>query len=298
MMNYPFLDKNRQFIPKDNKLIYIPQSFTFLKQILKNETYLEEFDSDIIDVNIFFNCCVILNQLNEKYITKKFIQNYCKRIEYFLLHDYTQEVFEYLQIRYEIVDKNLISLDLIEFLKIRASEVRMSQQPKIRNGIVIMERKTFIFCVRRLLEDNLMNKIVNMKPVEKLIHDDNKMEEIRQTFAPAFLNITKMKLPMLDNPKQIPPCIFHILKTLDETYYLTHNERWLLAVYMLKRGFDLDKDIIPVYEKLSDYKEEKTKYHIKSLEGYLVPMCESVESMGLCFNDHGRCSKIKTPLFY
>src|ERR1044072_8139997 len=120
MTKYPFLPKYRKEVKQE--LRYLPQTFTFINRILESENFLATYESDFIDVNVFFNAAIILKHISDKYITKKFVQNYCKRIESYLLHDTPIEVFIFIDISFKRIDDRIV-MPMESFMKFKQNVI-------------------------------------------------------------------------------------------------------------------------------------------------------------------------------
>lgn len=301
MTKYPFLPKYRKEVKQ--QINYLPQTFTFLNKILESENYLPTYESEHIDVNVFFNCCVILKHISDKYITKKFIQNYCKRIEQYLLHDTPIEVFIFLDIKYR-KDGDDIIMPIEDFMKFKQGVIDKHvalQEQKVSDGIVSMNKKVFAYISRRSLESTLLNMVNNMKELpQDIIPEEYKeqIEKIKEGYSLKLRNNENKPLPMIHKSNHIPPCIIALQEKVNEQHDLNHSERLLLATYLMRLGYEEDY-IISFFEKCSDYKEKETRRHLKSLIGYKVSSCENLSK--LCkkeLDTRNRCGKITTPIFY
>lgn len=302
MTKYPFLPEHRKEVK--NELKYLPQTFTFINNILKNEYFLSTYESDYIDVNVFFNSCIILKYISDKYITKKFVQNYCKRIESYLLHDNPMRVYIFLDINYTKID-NYFVMSIEEYMKFKTGlldkHVALSEQ-EVKDGFVYMTRKVFAYISRRQLETRLLNMISSMKELPESIIPENfkeNIEKLKEDFALKLRNNDKA-LPIIHKSNDIPPCIIHLTEQINDTHDLNHSQRLLLATYMTRLGYEREY-IVSFFERLSDYNEKKTERHLNSLIGFKVASCEKIKGEGLCkaeLDQKNRCGKITTPIFY
>ena len=303
MTKYPFLPKYRKEVKQE--LRYLPQTFTFINRILESENFLATYESDFIDVNVFFNAAIILKHISDKYITKKFVQNYCKRIESYLLHDTPIEVFIFIDISFKRIDDRIV-MPMESFMKFKQNvidkHVALKEQI-VKDGTVSMDVKVFAYISRRQLESKLLEQIENMKELPEGIipaEYNEKIEQIKEGYSLKLRSNENKPLPMIHKSNDIPPCILSLSEKANEKHDLNHPERLLLATYLLRMGYEEDY-IKSFFEKLSDYKEKTTMRHIKSLKGYKTAACEKIRKEGLCkqeLDTKNRCGKITTPIFY
>jgi len=108
-----------------------------------------------------------------------------------------------------------------------------------------------------------------------------------------------------------PPCIESIINEVKSGGNPSHQARFALAAYMLRRCHDIEgkpmedcvEDLVNLFKTVADFDEKKTRYqveHIAGLRGghkfYMPPSCQEMNSLGLCPTNLG-CG-VKNPLNY
>ena len=88
---------------------------------------------------------------------------------------------------------------------------------------------------------------------------------------------------------EFPPCIKHAVKTLKDGENLSHSGRFMLATYLLARGYAIE-EIVPYFQNAPDYNESITLYQLKHLSGksgsgtkYQCQSCEKLRTLDLCY---------------
>lgn len=110
------------------------------------------------------------------------------------------------------------------------------------------------------------------------------------------------------NRVYFPPCINAILDRNEQGINLYHDERVLLASFLIKIGLNVD-DIVEVFSTQPDFNPDITSYQAKNIEdqGYMPSSCKTLFEAGSCKKDdpayhHPFCFRdkpIKNPLnFY
>ncbi len=124
-------------------------------------------------------------------------------------------------------------------------------------------------------------------------------ENIKSRVEPYIKYITDeiiVDMPNLGNQsKDIAPCIEQIINELRNGEKVSHIKRWVMAVFLVNRGWDTDR-IVNIFANQPNFNERVTKYqiqHIKSKK-YSMPSCATLKTQGVCI----RNCKIKNPLQY
>jgi DNA primase large subunit len=83
-----------------------------------------------------------------------------------------------------------------------------------------------------------------------------------------------------------------------------HYGRFLMATYLLSVGKSVD-DIVALFPKAPDFKQNITKYQVEHLAGlkggrtrYRVPSCKTLQTHQFCFKDPVKCYEISSPMQY
>ena len=108
----------------------------------------------------------------------------------------------------------------------------------------------------------------------------------------------------------VPPCMGAIISEVKSGGNPSHQARFALAAFMLRRCQDSGRDahdcveeVVGLFRTVADFDEKVTRYqveHIAGLRGgrksYMPPSCEEMNSLGLCPTNLG-CG-VKNPLAY
>ncbi|MGC9152119.1 MAG: DNA primase [Vulcanisaeta sp.] len=165
----------------------------------------------------------------------------------------------------------------------------------------------------RLVEEAVEKKVLELvsKASENL--DDTKplvdalggMRELREYRAGSVARV-KVQITGLT-----PPCIDAIVNEIKSGGNPSHQARFAVAAYMLRRCHDIEgkpmedcvEDVVNLFRTVADFDEKKTRYqveHIAGLRGghkfYMPPSCQEMNSLGLCPTNLG-CG-VKNPLQY
>jgi DNA primase large subunit len=108
----------------------------------------------------------------------------------------------------------------------------------------------------------------------------------------------------------VPPCMEAIISEIKSGGNPSHQARFALAAFMLRRCSDQGRpiedcveEVVGLFRTVADFDEKKTRYqveHIAGLRGgrkaYMPPSCEELYSLGLCPTSLG-CG-VRNPLSY
>jgi DNA primase large subunit len=106
------------------------------------------------------------------------------------------------------------------------------------------------------------------------------------------------------SPENYPPCVRKAIDLLDAGENVPHYGRFLMATYLLGVGKSVD-DIVSMFPKAPDFKQNVTRYQVEHLAGlkgsktrYRVPSCKTLQTHQFCFMDPVKCYQISNPLQY
>jgi DNA primase large subunit len=297
---YPFTRGARTLAtPTSTSLLYTETTFLYFNRLLLGPIFTLE-NTPKIEVNVFMNCIVILKNMDSSFVTRTFISNYAKRFEYFFLQDISNktirhEVMDYFDIstEYQRYEHDIVKMSVPYFLVLVRNVLgfRLVDQT-VNNGTVTLSNKQFVFILRTLFENKLIERIKTMGSVEHIDIDIERINTIREKYKkyePKILNVT--------NSGNIPPCIQFMIQRVKEEHYLTHPERLALGIYLKSKNY-ADDYIMEIYKQLSDYKEKVTTYQLSRLDKYKMYGCEKMLNQSMCRRENdktGRCSAIKNP---
>jgi DNA primase large subunit len=144
-----------------------------------------------------------------------------------------------------------------------------------------------------ILKEAIRHKISDGLPIrESLINED-----IKKRLKPSLMEILSeisLRSPALGRQSQdLAPCMERVIEELRSGGKVPHLKRWALAVFLVKRGWDIDK-IVEVFSHAPNYDEKIVRYqldHVRA-KGYLMPSCRNLITQGICVAECG----IKNPL--
>jgi len=100
-----------------------------------------------------------------------------------------------------------------------------------------------------------------------------------------------------DANDEMPPSISHIIQKIEGKEKVSHNERFVLASFLINKGTSLE-EIKKIFAHSSNYDEKKTSYYLDYLSKrkYTCPSYETMNSLGIWISDEEK--KFKNPLAY
>jgi DNA primase large subunit len=114
----------------------------------------------------------------------------------------------------------------------------------------------------------------------------------------------KYELPKVPLPEAMPPCIRHLMDSLNEGKNVQHMGRFALASFLLNIGTG-DEDIVKLFKPATDFSERMTRYQVEHIGGkrggrtkYTCPMCTTLKTHGVCYKPDDICETIRNPLSY
>ncbi len=188
-------------------------------------------------------------------------------------------------------------MDLVSFVKFapKAQHYRLVYREikhgwvriRHRDGMAEQERA-------RILAEAVREKVCQLPSVPKF---DKELEQYAKELVVKLINlIPKPKIPSLDKKKTgFPPCIKQLIESLRKHENLAHHGRWILAVYLVRAGFDVE-DIVSLFTNAPDFNEKITRYQIQHIikRNYAMPSCQYIQSLGYCVASCG----IKNPMLW
>ena len=100
-----------------------------------------------------------------------------------------------------------------------------------------------------------------------------------------------------------PPCFAHHTGALREGVNLSHPARFFLTTFLRAIGMEPD-GIMEVFATAPDFNEARTRYQVDHITGqssgteYDVPVCDSLNTNGVCPGGNALCREIIHPLSY
>src|SRR6267143_1242713 len=115
---------------------------------------------------------------------------------------------------------------------------------------------------------------------------------------------TKYELPKVPLPEAMPPCVRHLMDSLDEGKNVQHMGRFTLASFLLNIGAG-EEDVVKLFKPATDFSERMTRYQVEHIGGkrggrtkYTCPMCTTLKTHGVCYKPDEICGTIRNPLSY
>ncbi len=248
----------------------------------------KELTREIITYPLFR---MILVGMDNSYYTGKFADRFAKRTVRYLRKDESEGVD--LSLLFE--DLNLHFVRENDEYKIHYTEY-VSVAPNTREDCLSNQRlfKGFVYLdhVRR---EGLIEHAIR-KRVERL--PKRELPEIIRVYSQDLAKRIESVMPkqyQTPKGKGIPPCIQRILDRLKAHENLSHIERWVLAVFLNKRGVSRDS-IVRIFSNTPNFNLKMTEYQVDYVikKNYAMPSCASMKSYGLCVSE---CN-IRSPLMY
>jgi len=263
---YPFLSGARRTITNLDE-----QCVLYARDNIEKYSPTEDLE---LDISVFLASTMILRNLNNNFLTRKFVNNFGKLFESKFLKDIhnkdiRMEILEYFNVKNDIefilVNKTrLVKIHLIPYLEIQQlvnDQKALELVNQVLNrGFVIIELERFVYMMRLALEHRLYDRIKGMKVYDGHILINRCVKELREKYPEQYIK-----------PKNTGIISLNIQQLIDKAHkehHLTHNERIRLGIYLQKHNFD-EEFILDVFRDLSDFSEATTRYQLKSLRRYI-----------------------------
>lgn len=226
-----------------------------------------------IDTQVFLISTIILRNLNNKFLIRKFVSNYGKLFESHFSTDIHKKetrkaVLEYFEITkdLEFEDKHkAVKIHIMNYLDISLltdnPAFNMMHQ-SVSGGYIYQPIKQFLFMIRQAMENKLFGKIRSMKAYNDNPLINDVVNKLRDKYPESVKRVSNTI------NQSVPLTIQQLIDKAYNEHHLTHPERIKLGIYL--QGQDYDEDyILEIYKQCSDYSEKTTKYQLKSLRKYI-----------------------------
>lgn len=303
---YPFLIGARRLLDRNSSEIKYKQATLDSFSNLLNGWDLA-LDLDQVEVNIFYNQLIIVKKLANSFITKRYINNFAKRFEYFITQDINdmeirEQVLNSLEIVFKIqfIGKDIVAMKVTDYLMMVREDGSLFKliDTGLKKGRITISTPHFILLLRTKLEKMLTKKIKNMSNVDHIEFGngyDPQIESLKNKY-----HVVYGEIPVHSMTNEKPPCMVQILEKGKNTHHLLHIERVTLGIYMKSKNYD-EEEMLDVFRGLEDWNEKVTRYQLGRLGNYKVYNCDKMETQGLCCKDKdtkGRCGRIMNPYNY
>jgi len=185
---------------------------------------------------------------------------------------------------------------------LRDKEWKLVNRP-LSSGKVYLNKSTVTRLlkeeVRRYVEKRLTVEEQNFPPEIMAIAERLKkltMEKIGKTELEGF--------PKIVVQAAFPPCIRALYQAVSSGRHLSHVGRFTLTSFLINIGMS-SESVIELFRNFSDFNERLTRYQVEHIAGergsrtpYIPPMCETLQTHGVCTNPDEICRIIRHPLTY
>jgi len=308
LAKYPFLNEASLYVKETHfdlqefdrmeMNFILDRSFVKIENFLKNgETNytLEKFEIEILT---FLASLLILKSTSIEFLTKKFALLESMRFEKYLIEDLKDsfkderkrlvllkifnEVFK-INIYLEKIVNEYYKIKVVDYVKrsvhFHEEEWKLINR-SVKDGYVYLNANEIVRLFRNELSLLIVEKVKNMKLAtfpNQVVNKSQKLKSYWESVNRTYnINYALKK-------SVTPPCIQHLYDSIENGENLPHSARLLLATFLLFSGKSIE-DIIDVFKKLPDFKENVTRYQLEHLSGkkggskkYFVPSCEKIK---------------------
>jgi len=326
LAKYPFLNEASLYVKETHfdlqefdrmeMNFILDRSFVKIENFLKNgETNytLEKFEIEILT---FLASLLILKSTSIEILTKKFALLESMRFEKYLIEDLKDsfkderkrlvllkifnEVFK-INIYLEKIVNEYYKIKVVDYVKrsvhFHEEEWKLINR-SVKDGYVYLNANEIVRLFRNELSLLIVEKVKNMKLAtfpNQVVNKSQKLKSYWESVNRTYnINYALKK-------SVTPPCIQHLYDSIENGENLPHSARLLLATFLLFSGKSIE-DIIDVFKKLPDFKENVTRYQLEHLSGkkggskkYFVPSCEKIKLEELCYQTNV-CKGVINPI--
>lgn len=155
--------------------------------------------------------------------------------------------------------------------------------------------------VRSHIEENAKQEVA--KPPLELQKD---IDELKAEYQKRKSQFEEVHIEVKAKESEYPPCISSLIERASNGQHLSHVERFTLVTYLLHQGVEIDS-IVNLFSKVTDFKEDLTRYQIENLAGkrgsiikpYITYNCSTLQTHNVCpLPNDPICNSIRNPLTY
>ena len=149
---------------------------------------------------------------------------------------------------------------------------------KLDNGNVYVHSNEIV----DLLEESIRNEIYTR--IKSAKYSDEFKPVVDRILS--RINQQRMELGAVDE-SLFPKCIQNIIDRLNKGEDVEHVARWVLAVFLISIGMDVDS-IVDIFRDAPDFDEDVTRYQLNHIieKGYKPITFAKMKSYGLCDENH------------
>jgi DNA primase large subunit len=278
---------------------------------VKNAKISQEVSNKEIEIMSFPVALMLVKSTNLEHVMSRFALAEAIRVEQFLKKERNGKMIEELfksslglELEHNTQNPSLpnFKIPLKEYLR-RATQFHKTEWKLVNrivaNGKVFLIQDDLIRLIREEIRTMIMKSLKDVK-VSKL---PEKLQEIVSEIIRAAPPPPQSPYTIIHiAPENYPPCVRRALDMLDKGENVPHYGRFLMATYLLSVGKNVD-DIVALFPKAPDFKQNVTRYQVEHLAGlkggrtrYRVPSCKTLQTHQFCFKDPIKCYEITSPL--
>lgn len=158
----------------------------------------------------------------------------------------------------------------------------------------------------RLLEEEVQRRVLEKS--SQVVATPSELVESLGSFREKLVARSKEmgydELPQAVVVTAMPPCIRHLLSSLQSGKHISHMGRFAMTSFLVNVGIG-EEEIIKMLHALTDFDEKITRYQVEHIAGrrgsrrkYTSPNCKTMQTHGICINADETCATIRHPLSY
>jgi DNA primase large subunit len=282
-------------------------------EAIKTTKISQDVTDKEIEIMSFPVALMLVKSTNLDHVMSRYALAEAIRVEQFLKKERNGKIIEELfksSLGLELEHSNKSSslpdfkIPLEEYVR-RAAQFHKTEWKLVNrivgDGKVFLIQDDLIRLIREEIRTMIMARLKDIK-VSKL--PENLLETVREIVRAAPPPPHSPYTIISIAPENYPPCVRRALDMLDKGENVPHYGRFLMATYLLNVGKSVD-DIVALFPKAPDFKQNVTRYQVEHLAGlkggrtrYRVPSCKTLQTHQFCFMDPIKCYQITSPLQY
>ncbi|MCW3998106.1 MAG: hypothetical protein NWF10_06005 [Candidatus Bathyarchaeota archaeon] len=325
LVKYPFLPKARKYLARLDidfkELAFFPKIREMAKgRVLSSISFgprtapqiSKDFENEIVTYAL---ALLYVSVIGEDKLTKLFTKSEGDKINYYLKSEKHEDViFEIAKAFNWDTEKNddgSISISFSKYLQ-NASRGRLIHNTKWKLVNRLLEKgmvRLPPYTVARLLQEEVHDRIeesihheVTNPPLE--LQED--ISELKAEYQKRKSQFEEIRIEVKAKESEYPPCISFLIDRASNGQHLSHVERFTLVTYLLHQGVEIES-IVNLFSKVSDFKEDLTRYQVQNLAGqrggmikpYITYNCSTLQTHNVCpLPNDPICNSIRNPLTY
>lgn len=282
-------------------------------EAIKDAKISQDISDREIEIMSFPVALMLVKSTNLEHVMSRYALAEAIRVEQFLKKERNGKIIEELfktSLGLELEHNNQnpslpdFKIPLEEYLR-RATEFHKTEWKLVNrlvgDGKVFLIQDDLIRLIREEIRIMIMARLKEIK-VSKL--PENLQEVVKEIIRAAPPPPQSPYTIIHIAPENYPPCVRKAMDMLDKGENVPHYGRFLMATYLLSVGKSVD-DIVALFPKAPDFKQNVTRYQVEHLAGlkggrtrYRVPSCKTLQTHQFCFMDPIKCYQISNPLQY